>query len=29
MEAAKRANIHDYILSLPEGYETKIGERGE
>ncbi len=28
MEAAKRANIHDYILSLPEGYETKIGERG-
>ena len=28
MEAAKCANIHDYILSLPEGYETKIGERG-
>ena len=28
MEAAKRANIDDYILSLPEGYETKIGERG-
>ena len=28
IEAAKRANIHDYILSLPEGYETKIGERG-
>ena len=28
MEAAKRANIHEYILSLPEGYETKIGERG-
>lgn len=26
--AAKRANIHDYIMSLPEGYETKIGERG-
>lgn len=28
IEAAKRANIHDYIMSLPEGYETKIGERG-
>jgi len=27
-EAAKRANIHDYIMSLEEGYNTKIGERG-
>ncbi len=27
-EAAKRANIHEYIMSLPEGYETNIGERG-
>ena len=26
--AAKRANIHDYIMSLPDGYETNIGERG-
>ena len=26
--AAKRANIHDYIMTLPNGYETKIGERG-
>ncbi len=26
--AAKRANIHDYILSMPEGYETIVGERG-
>ena len=28
IEAAKRANIHDYIMTLPEGYDTKIGERG-
>ena len=26
--AAKRANIHDYIVSLPNGYETLVGERG-
>ena len=28
IEAAKRANIHDYIMSLEEGYDTVIGERG-
>lgn len=28
IEAAKRANIHDYVMSLPEGYDTVIGERG-
>jgi ATP-binding cassette subfamily B protein len=28
IEAAKRANIHDYIMSLENGYETVIGERG-
>ena len=28
IEAAKSANIHDYIISLPEGYDTVIGERG-
>ena len=27
-EAARRANIHDYIMSLPKGYDTQIGERG-
>ena len=28
IEAAKRANIHDYIMSMPNGYDTVIGERG-
>ena len=28
MEAAKAANIHEDILQMPEGYETKVGERG-
>jgi ATP-binding cassette subfamily B protein len=28
IEAAKRANIHDYVLTLPNGYDTVIGERG-
>ena len=26
--AAKRANIHDYIMTLPNGYDTNIGDRG-
>lgn len=28
MEAAKSANIHDFIMSLPDGYQTITGERG-
>lgn len=28
IEAAKRANIHDYIMTLEDGYDTVIGERG-
>ena len=27
-EAARAAKIHDFIVSLPEGYQTKVGERG-
>ena len=27
-EAAKAANIHEDILAMPDGYETKVGERG-
>ncbi len=28
IEAAKRANIHEYVMTLENGYDTEIGERG-
>ncbi|AOZ87918.1 multidrug ABC transporter ATP-binding protein [Bacillus xiamenensis] len=28
VSAAKAANAHEFIMSLPEGYDTKVGERG-
>ena len=28
IQAAKRANIHDYVMTLEKGYDTEIGERG-
>jgi ATP-binding cassette, subfamily B, heavy metal transporter len=28
VEAARSAHIHEFIMSLPEGYETMVGERG-
>jgi ATP-binding cassette, subfamily B, heavy metal transporter len=28
IEAAKAAKIHDFVMSLPDGYQTKVGERG-
>ncbi len=28
IEAAKRANIHEYVMTLKDGYDTEIGERG-
>ena len=29
IEACKKASIHDFIMSLPQGYDSKVGELGD
>ncbi len=29
IEACEKANIHNFIMKLPQGYDTEVGERGQ
>ena len=29
IQAAKKASLHDFVMSLPEGYDTEVGELGD